>query len=208
MTGILCIILFSIQAYGQISVGGNISYLNVFGGTGLKNIGVGFKGDYAMDERTVFSGGLNYFLPSKYSSSNYGTSYSSQTSPNQIDINVDYKISFIQLYIGGRRYFAGDYEDDFGFYGLAELGLLMSPVTAQVEKFDNTLYYTNVKDGDKETLSNFTVNFGIGIEKNMDFGYLFGDMKFIIPANQVNGQTVSIQIPASLSLNAGVRIPF
>ncbi|MGB0176330.1 MAG: hypothetical protein ACPF9D_04135 [Owenweeksia sp.] len=208
IAAILFISLLSSQAYSQISIGGQVSYLNLFGGSGLKNFGLGVKGDYALNDETVLSGGVNYYLPSTYSDFTYGTANSSQTSPTQIEIDVEYKVSFIHLYFGGRRYFVGDYEDDFGFYGLAEVGLLMAPVTTTLGEYDESRYNTSIEDGAKETLINFTLNLGVGVEKELDFGYIFGDLKLNLPANQANGQYVPVEIPTSLSVNAGVRVPF
>ena len=205
---ILFISFLSSQAYSQISVGGQVSYLNVFGGTGLKSFGFGVKGDYALDDETVLSLGGNYYLPSTYSEFTYATAYSNFTTPSQVEVDVEYKVSFIHVYFGGRRYFVGDYEDDFGIYGLAEVGLLMAPVTTTLGEYDESQYYTTVQDGAKETLVNFTLNIGAGVEKELDFGYIFGDLKLNLPANQANGEYVPVEIPTSVSVNAGVRFPF
>lgn len=202
----LFITILSSQAYSQLSLGGQVSYLNLFGGTGLKSFGVGVKGDYAIDDKTVLSGGLNFYLPSTLTEGAYANAFSNQTSPSQIVIDTENKISFIHLYFGGKRYFVGDYEDDFGFYGLAEIGILLAPTTTTLEEFDESKYYSTVEEG-RETLSNFTINFGAGVEKEIDFGYIFLDLKLNLPANQANGQAVAVEIPFSASINAGVRIP-
>lgn len=199
--------LLSSQAYSQISVGGQASYLNLFGDIGLKNFGFGIKGEYAIKDKIVISGGVNYYLASKYSEITFANAIDGQTSPSQIEVDVEQKVSFIQLYFGGKRYFVGDYEADFGLYGLAEAGYLVVPITTSLGNFDNTLYSTFEEDGAKQTLTNFTLNFGFGLEKNLEFGYLFADLKLNLPANQVNGQTVAIEIPTSASINVGVRIP-
>jgi hypothetical protein len=204
---ILFISFISSQAYSQFSLGGQVSFLNLFGGTGLKNFGLGVKGEYAQSEKTILYGGINYFLASKYSDMTYANALSSLTSPSQIEVDVEYKVSFFHIYVGAKRYFIGDYEEDFCFYGFAEAGLLMAPVLTTLSGYDKSLYSATAVDGSKETLTNFTLGFGPGIEKKFDFGYIFSDIKLTLPANQANGETVEVQIPASFGINVGVRIP-
>jgi len=205
---ILLVLLLSSEAYSQISIGGQVSYLNLLGGSSLKNFGIGLKGDYAINDKTLVTGGASYFLGSTYSTTTYGNAYSSTTVPSRITLNVDYKVSFIQLFIGGKRYFVGDCEDDFGFYGLGELGLVLAPISTTISDYDSDLYDAGVTEGSSETLLNFTIGFGLGIEKEFGFGYVFADLKLNLPANKVNESTVEIQIPAFMTINAGVRIPF
>lgn len=205
---ILFLSVLSSQVYSQISIGGQASFFNLFGGSGLKNIGLGFKGEYAQSEKTVFLGGINYYIPSKFSRTTYGYAFNSMTSPQQVDIDVEYKVSFTHIYIGVKRYFAGDYEDDFGFYGLAEAGLLLAPTATTLGNYNKSLYYTVVEDGKKEVLGNFTINFGLGFEKSVGSIYIFSDVKLNLPANRSGDVEVDFDIPTSLSVNAGVRVPF
>lgn len=195
------------NSYSQLSIGGQLSYLKLFGGTGLNGKGIGLKGDFAMNEKTIITGGFNYYKGNTYSGDVYGNALSSDISPNQILIPVEYKLSFMHIYGGVKRYFAGDCEEDFGFYGIVEAGLLMAPMVTKVGSYDSKNYYTSVTDGEKETFSNLTINPGIGIEQNVGFGYLYADLKLNLPANNANGVEVEIQIPTSVSVNLGVRIP-
>jgi hypothetical protein len=119
-----------------------------------------------------------------------------------------YKIKFANLTIGAKRYFVGDYESDFGFYGFIDLGLMLAPATTEVGTYDSDLYYTTVTDGEFELLSSWIIGPGLGLEKDFDFGYIFADLKFNLPATSANGVAVDIDIPASFMVNAGVRIPF
>jgi hypothetical protein len=82
----------------------------------------------------------------------------------------------------------------------------MASVSTTYEDYDANLY--NVYKSSSETVMQWTINFGIGAEKNLDFGYIFGDFMLNLPANNVNGIDVAIDIPTSISLNVGVRIPF
>lgn len=122
------ITLLSSQAIAQFSAGGQVSYLNLFGGTGIKSLGFGLKGEYGYSDNTVITGGVNYFLGSKFSETTYGNAASNQTSPSQIEVDLEYKITFIHLYVGAKRYFVGEYEDDFGLYGIGEAGYMVAPI--------------------------------------------------------------------------------
>ena len=208
-SALLLAVLFSASAQSQFSIGGQASFQKLFGGTGLNNFGLGIKGEYAFGDKTTMFGGFNYYFASKYDESRYAYAYSSLTTPQQIEFATEVKINFMHIGIGAKRYFVGDYEDSFGFYGLLEAGYLIAPVKENfVETFDQTEYYTTIEDGEKEMLSNFTIGGGIGAEFDLDFGYLFIDAMLRLPANQVNGSFVSIQIPAGAVFNAGVRVPF
>lgn len=202
-------LFFSAEADAQFSMDGMVSFQNMFGGSGLKNFGLGIKAEYALGDKTVITGGFKYYLPSNFEDYTYGYAYSSQTNPSQIEIETKTGVSFLHLTFGGKRYFVGDYEDNFGLYGIGEAGMLFAPVKTTITgNFDPELYYTTFEDGEKETLSNFTIGFGLGFDIDLDFGYLFTDLKLNLPANQVNGQTVSISIPPAVAIDAGIRIPF
>ncbi len=204
---VLFVTFLSIQVNAQISLGGQASFIHLFGKTGINTFGIGVKGDYAKSEKIVITAGFNYFIPSTYSDYTYGNSFSSMTSPSQIDVDVDYKVSLYHVFVGGKYYLVNDCEDDFGLYGIAEAGLMMGAVTTTLGDFNDNLYYTSMDDGAKESLSNFTLDIGIGGEFDLDFGYLFADLKLLLPVNTVDGQTVEVEIPASVSLSVGVRIP-
>jgi hypothetical protein len=104
--------LFSFQAYSQLSVGGQLSYLKLLGGVSISNIGIGVKGNYGISEKNVTTFGFNYYLADKNSYTTVGDAYESSTTPQYVDVNAEDKVSFIQLYGGAKRYFVGEYEED------------------------------------------------------------------------------------------------
>ncbi len=57
-------------------------------------------------------------------------------------------------------------------------------------------------------MTQLTIDLGVGVEKELGFGYLFSGLKFNLPANKQGDQIVTVNIPASISFNFGVRIPF
>lgn len=192
----------------QISIGGHYSYLHFFGDTGLKHSGFGIRVDYPINEKMIFTGGINYYLTSKFTDFIYVTATSSQTSPSQLEIDAEYTLNPIHFFIGGKRYLVGNYEGSFGLYILGEAGYMMAPTSVDLADYDSSNYHTFIEDGSEETLSNITINFGLGLEQKLPFGYIFADAKAIIPATEANGIKLTYDFPAAYNINAGVRIPF
>jgi len=197
----------SLQVNAQISLGGQVSYLKLFGESGINGIGLGINGGYAYKDDIYSYGGFNYYLPKTFEDNTYGYARDIATEPEEIIIESTYKVSMIHIYVGARKYFVGDTESDFGVYGLVEAGYLMVPIKSEVGTYNKSLYFINEEEVSKEILGNFTIDLGIGAEKDFGFGYLFGDLKLNLPANRANGQVVEIVIPASVSINVGVRLP-
>lgn len=202
----LVIMLVASKGYTQISGGAQLGYLGLLGDYGsYSSAGLGIKGEFARDEKTVITGEFNYFFGSSDKFEATANALSSSTSPSSITVSQENKISFMHFCVGGKRYFAGDYEDDFGIYGILQVGLMFVPVSTTVADYDRNSYAG--PESQSETLTNFTIGGGVGAEKKLSFGYIFADFKLNVPANNVNGQQVSISIPLSYTLNAGVRIP-
>jgi hypothetical protein len=61
---------------------------------------------------------------------------------------------------------------------------------------------------DKEKFSSFMMYGGIGAMYPLGPVKLFADAAIAIPANQVNGAAVDVNIDSHLLFNVGVRIPF
>lgn len=189
----------------QISVGAQVNYLNFFGDLEYSPIGFGARFDYAKDDRTVITGAVNFYLPKKETYTTIATANDNFTNPQTVSIDAEQKVKTTHITVGAKRYFAGDVEDDGGFYGLVEAGIMLVPVTVTYE--DAPSGYSGPEDAE-EKFGNFTLNFGIGGEIDLDFGYLFGEAKLTLPANQQGDTIVEITIPASVNIAAGVRIPF
>tara|TARA_B100000809_G_C15001700_1_gene481772 strand:- start:131 stop:757 length:627 start_codon:yes stop_codon:yes gene_type:complete len=192
-------------SYSQISVGGQFSYLNAFGFGG--GPGFGAKIDYANSDKLVYTGGVNYYLPITLEESTYANAFSSATNPGSISVNSEEKATFIQFHAGVKYYFSGDYESDFGFYCFAGAGVWLIPWTSTVTEEYNQLLYYGPEDR-AETLTGLTIDFGLGIEKGFDFGYLFAEGGLNLKAKSVNGSTIDQPIPNFAALNLGFRYPF
>ncbi len=193
-------------ATAQLSVGASFSYLNFLGDySELSTPGLSLRGDYAQDDRLVFTGGFGYYFGNT-DETEYTLSPLSSTN-NPITVEGENSYSFINVYVGAKRYFVGDYEGDFNIYGELDLGLLLSPYKSEITESYNESNYQTPELTD-ETFSNFIIGAGVGMEANLGFGYGFAEAKLNIPANQENGETVEVEIPGQIALNLGVRIPF
>ncbi len=197
--------LIASQSFSQFMITGQGSYLKLLGGSDIKNFGFGGKLEYGINEKTVPYLGVNYYLPYKYSGMVEGSAFSSATSPQHIEVEAEHSISFTQITLGAKRYLGGSTESTVGFYILAELGYLLAPYKVTiVDDYDENMYEVFSNTG-KETLQNFIIDFGLGLDGNLSFGTIFIETKLCLPANKVNDQYVSIDIPASWCTNAGVR---
>jgi hypothetical protein len=200
-------IVFNLQA--QLSLSPQMSYIKLGGDSDVNSLGLGLKIEFGKDGNSVLYGGGNYYLSGKILDITEGLALSSSTSPSYIDIDVVYDINIVHLFLGGKRYLLGNYEEDnFGLYFMVEGGYMLMPITTKLSSYDKTLYASSIEDGAKETLSGLTLAGGIGVEKYLGMGFAFAEAKYNFPANQVNGLTVSVDIPSSLNFNVGLRIPF
>jgi len=150
--------------------------------------------------------GFNYYMPKSNSSATTGYSFSSSTTLSSRAVSVGDKIGFMQFYVGRKRSFVGETDGSFTLYGIAEFGLLVASISSQYGNFEETLY--SVYTSEFEPMTQLTIDLGVGVEKELGFGYLFSGLKFNLPANKQGDQIVTVNIPASISFNFGVRIPF
>lgn len=191
---ISCFVAFT--SYAQMSFGGGLSHNYVF--AGLTNIGIDLRGEWAPDEDySTFTGNVSFFLPSKIEGTTYANAFSSTTSPSQIEVADEFKVSMIHLAVGYKRYFKGEMDDDFNFYGALSVGLLVAPTTYKITgEYDSDKYGVSVTNydpsipGSKETLGNFTMGGAIGIEKELQRDFYFtAETGLVLPATGYNSRT-------------------
>jgi len=131
----------------------------------------------------------------------------SLTSPSSFRIALEEKSGIIQFQAGIRYYFTGDYESSFGFYGLGGTSVLIHSWSSTVtEEYDKLLY--NGPADQSELIIGLTINLGLGIEKEFDFGYVFVEVALNLKANRVNGQVIEQAILNSGAINLGLRYHF
>ena len=172
---IAIIVLIYSQSFAQLSVGGQTSFISLLGTPKVSSPGFGIRADYAQNEKFVYSLGFSHYL-------------SQDLSDPEGTIS-----SFNCLYLNGRTYFVGDYEDTFNVYVLGEIG----SIGLTFEDKNSSIGH-----------SNLTVGLGLGGEKDLNFGYVYSEIKISISANGFNSREESYDVPTSLIFNVGVRIPF
>lgn len=200
--------IMSFAAFSQFSMSASGSYVNFFGDfSQVKAPGLGLQAEFGTD-KGIITGGFNYFIPNTYEWEVDAYASESTVTPHSISLTAEEKVSTLLIHVGVKKYFAGDYDDDFGFYGTVDAGLMLLPYSTTInEDYDKSTYFTSI-DGYTETLSNLVISGGLGFEYNIDPLYIFGETKLMIPANQVNGGAVEVEISPSAVFNVGVRYPF
>ena len=188
------------ESFAQISVGAQGSYLSI-GSESITSPGLGIRGEYGISEKAAFTGSVNYYF-----GITENLSFNATGSSDQISVPVTHDLSFLHLSLGAKYYVAGSYDSEFGLYGMFGLGYMIAPSKLTYSDFDRTEYSLDNELGD-ENLSNFTINLGVGVEKSFDTFAIFAEGRVALPANEQNGVAIEFDIPASTSLQLGVRVP-
>lgn len=173
-------------------------------------------GEYAKDDIGTFTGGVEFYLPATEEYTTSANALSNQTSPSTASVNVSDKLTLIQLSIGYKRYFVGEFDDDFNVYGTIKAGMALAPYTFTVDEtsYDKTAYGLNVTNydasipGSKETLGNFTIGGGFGAEKELSRDlYFTAEVGVVIPATSANSRTGAgaYDLPAAARIALGIK---
>lgn len=201
----------SISTFAQLSVGGHFSSINFLAGSEVKNTGFAISVNYGLDDikdGLVAYGGIGIYSAYKQEGSFVASANSNTTVPSNLNVNYTNELPLTNVFIGLKKYFVGDYDDEnFGIYGIGQLGYMSSKSTLKIDNYDEANYSLNLIEGDDKA-SNFMISLGAGFEKGFDFGFFFGEAKINLTANEENGQQVLVEIPASTELNVGYRYMF
>lgn len=200
--------LLSTAAFSQVSVGAYFSSVNFLSGSEVSNTGFGLVGNYGLDNGIVAFGGIGLYSAYELEGEFTATAASNQTSPSSIKVGYTNEIPLTHVFVGAKKYFVGDYDDEnFGFYGSAQLGYMASSYSTTIDDYDDVNY--NLSVAEDETVSNFMLGVGVGVEKGIgDLGFVFGQAKFNLTSNEENGVAVEVEIPASTEINIGYRYLF
>lgn len=212
-------ILFLSSASAQfdsrsLSFGANLGYIS-YGSAIGSNLGITFKGNYNLDEKSSINLGYTFMLPAKTSIAATANASSSTTNPRSVQVNVDQSVGFHNLYIDLHRYFVGENEDDFGIYGLAGVGLTIANVSYVVGSYDKSLYSFGFSDSyTDKSYNGLILNFGLGANYNIsDQLALTAEFKLGLPVTETNSgagttSTTEIENPIPFNYQMGVGIRF
>jgi hypothetical protein len=198
----------------QWSIGGNASYMSLlsedgsiysFPGVALKagnekceyGIGYGFKNSRTTTVLADTILGYSSHGPSEYF----------------LESDIDYSIKFYQLFMKVKNYFSGDYDEDYGFYGIVDVSFYYMPFIKKMAVADgeSRAYHHDifeilieegvVKHTEEAPIISMTGGAGFGFEKKFGSVYLFTSA---VAKMSVTGGG-AILFP--LEFNLGTRIP-
>lgn len=189
------------ETKGQISIDGQVNFQRMSDIGGMT--GFGLRGEYAQSEKIGIRVGFDYLFGN---STDYEASAYSNGSGPSIGVKYTESYSIINITAGGKYYFVGDYEEDFGIYGLLDVGLMLAPVKYEYDSYDQTMY--SLYENENTMLFNFSIGGGIGAEYKVGPGSVFSNLYLSLPANNVNGVVVEVSIPPAIGLSLGYRYMF
>ncbi len=168
-----------------------------------KSLTFGLRGEYSIKDQVSVGGSVNYALPKSFASTmtlGFGGS-------NQTTVESEETVSLININAEAKRYtFGTEFEDDVAPYFLVGAGLNLYSFKEKVTgNYDQTMYSP---EESKESFAGFTINVGMGVDIMLGDNFLMIEAKGMIPANQVNGEAIEVQIPFSYGLFVGYRIAF
>ena len=196
--------LMNRRSRNEFNLGAGLFYHIYGGGSGFKSLGLSLVGEYGT-EQLAYRGSFNYGFPKTYSYEVTGSALSSATVPQYVTTTGKDKIGIMSFAFDGKKIFGGNDYSDGGFYGFIGVGLSIATVSSKLDNASGAYQY-NYTEG-KESFSQFLLRGGVGYDVRLDFGAIFAEAILNLPANQVNGVGVSIEIPASFGIQAGLRIP-
>ena len=201
----------------QWSIAPSISYLNLLVKDGYSNYGLSLKA-----EKNMLYFGLGYngkvigertvLVDTTVIGSGQGYALSA------------YSIKSYTLFLGVKNYFVGDYDEDFGFYGLVDIAYYYLPITKRLDGpkharryYRHILYGTN-KEPDTEFVEKstsevlLTGGVGLGLEKKIKGMYIYSEIKIKMSVTGTNEQPGSATGGGSsmffpMEINLGLRIP-
>lgn len=204
--GIATVILLgaAITSNAQLQLGANAGYF----GSGLAGgqPAIGLRGEYNIEDNLSIVGSANYFVPKSFA-----TEY--QVYKNADQGSYDYfkakdKVGCININAEAKRYtFGKEYEDDVAPYFLLGAGLNFWSYGTKFDTEPDPSVY-DVPDMTSETYFGFSINAGFGADFMLGDNILGVEGKLMIPATQVNGAAIEVQIPAAYGIFVNYRIPF
>lgn len=204
LTATLTVLVLSANA--QFSMGPQIgSMFSVVG----KQLNIGLRGDYSYAPKFSVSGIINYSLPAKDEGS--VTVSSSYPQFGELEVPTEITYSYYGIHAEMKRYtFHKEYGDKFAPYFLMGAGINLYTFKEELNADYDKEIFDREPEGleEPETFSGFSINVGFGGDLKVNDNFLFFELKALLPANQVNGQAIEVQIPVSAGIYAGYRVAF
>lgn len=204
--------LFPIEANAKKYYGGEFSFAQFFGPTGLKNFGAGIYGEYAALEKIGIKFSTHFYLPENYEATTEVQARLVSTDPYSIEIPVESRTSFTNINLGAKRYLVGRYVlddyDRWGLYVQGDFGLLLGHMTSTVPRYDTTLYDTPIPNDVRQTFINWTTGAGLGADVLVGKSYLFVSAMCRMTIDQANQIAIRTELPVFMMYNFGIRIPY
>lgn len=200
--------IFCISSQAQMAVGFHFGGTYYIGIKPMLNLGGNFIFPIAEQPIEV---GISYHLPIKYASTDYANPFSS--SNNQIEVDINNKISIIDIRASYRYYFSDNEFDDGGLYanGGFALGIGTEKVTV-VTPYDKTTHYMD-EYYDKSSHLYFQpyIHIALGYDKLMDNDQMIGGQLFFNLTggtyNSRSGSSVDANIPGCVGLRLTYTLP-
>ncbi len=202
---IICAVVAAISgaASAQFAIGGQGNWSKYAKG-GPSFIGVGINGSILVHEDYPLRLSVNFGLPKTTSYTTTVNALSSGTTPQSKEVLYKEKISLLNFWLDGQKYFGRGDAEDGGLYGLLGLGFTSAKVNYDVSAYDKTLYDEAISET-SSTVGQFGIRAALGYDKGFDFGNIFLEGGINLSANQANGQDVQVNLPSFLFVNFGVR---
>lgn len=196
----LAALLLTTVSYAQVDfskirfeLAGN--YTSYRGDFREKTTGIKFRASLPINEKFAAGLGFTYHLPIKVASTASVSDGSSTT--------TDLKFNFKTITLDGNYFFSD--EKTQGFTPYANLGIGLVLVNWKESLTGTVPAGETVSLSPGESLSGFTINFGLGAQYSFGRPMIFADAGLALPGNQVNNTYVYNPIPAHLVFNVGCR---
>ncbi len=201
-------LIATVTTFSQIGGGGKLGYDIYFGGTGIKTLSIGGFGTYELDNEILVRAGVQIGLPYKESGTYTASARDNFSQPQSIQVNGEYKVSTINIYGDGIKFFGNGDADDGGAYGLVGVGITIASDQTTYQEYDRSIYSVTgfTDEGEKATFAQPMIRAFLGYDLAFDSVHGFAELGLSIAASESNSRTGSTaSIPTFFEIGAGVR---
>ena len=203
---VLIVLVISFNGFSHFGGGLRLNY-NLYFYPGLRAPAAGGFLEFGNSDRISMRIGANYSPSRKESSIVQAKSRYGYTKPQFIDVSVDYKFTFYQLYYDVKRYL-GDGEASFGGFYLGSgmgLNLGVGKGTADFGGYSQNIYELQESVPGSQVLAQYMIRLFLGYEIKADFGMIAPELGVSLPANSINGQIIDIVLPAYFEASVNLK---